>query len=145
MRGVAESAGTRLLAYGSIDGLARHFYAKHRSYESFRTWGIRAYYGYSGGHTGLWRSTHGKYRHWHSDSHGCRDIHDYLDQAITWFCVNLGAKALSISDENATMCHSDDRREEESEHINVDVFRFFANDLNDNRFEEIMQRHYHGL
>ncbi len=26
---------------------------------------------------------------------------------------------------------SDDRREEESEHINVDVFRFFANALND--------------
>ena len=48
-----------------------------------------------------------------------------------WFCVNLGAKVLSISDENATICHSDDRREEESEHINVDVFRFFANALND--------------
>ena len=30
------------------------------------------------------------------------------------FCVNLGAKVLSISDENATTCHSDDRREEES-------------------------------
>ena len=30
------------------------------------------------------------------------------------FCTNLGANVLFISSENPTICHSDDRREEES-------------------------------
>ena len=47
------------------------------------------------------------------------------------FCVNLGTKALSFYRKIPFLCHSDDRREEESEYINVDVFRFFANAQND--------------
>ena len=37
------------------------------------------------------------------------------------FCVNLGANVLFISSENPTICHSDDRREEESRIHPLDV------------------------